>query len=230
MTLRGTQITRLIKLVSLALILSMAVGMQIMLYLAWNQTSTANDIEIYHFLSQRAVKLKNNTNRNYGTGFIVTDKAGNRYTISNRHVCNHEDNIILAQYSNMASENLKIIRISRTSDLCLLNAFGTQTGIKLAERINIPSKVYTYGMPKSFFGAFEQGIAVKRTMVLNKKTNQEYAAIATTLRINFGSSGSPVVDSDMNLVGVIVSKDSNNYGFMVPLEEVDEFLNQGETK
>lgn len=182
-----------------------------------------------------------------GTGFQVITPSGKQLTLTNRHVCNIPFKPLNTKI-NGVKRNLKILKVSKVSDLCVLEGIPELPALRLAKEVKIGEGIAALGHPQLLPLALTRGelmgymrVGITEDMVPHpslcpKGTQavQTFFAIAclrfhlsgvTNVTILPGSSGSPMVNFWGNIVGVVFAGDnSSNWGLIVPLNQVREFL------
>ena len=179
-----------------------------------------------------------------GTGFVVKIDDNGAYLLTNKHVClgarlsqaevRREDGVfqfapIIATTQKGLKSGVAVVRVAQNADLCLL-----RTELKFKQALplaNYPPKrkddMLTFGYPNSKpelnNGKFD-GI---------KGMSLGFYGM-TSAKVWYGASGSPAVNMNGEVIGVISniysqdvkSKDRKNvlYSLFVPLEIVREFL------
>jgi S1-C subfamily serine protease len=102
------------------------------------------------YSGSQIVKLSANNNpRSGGTGFAVIAPSGRVYTLSNGHVCEISKNGLMDAWvpGTERSYSLRILEISKETDLCLLEAMPGYTGIPLADAFRPSENVTVLGHP-----------------------------------------------------------------------------------
>lgn len=171
-----------------------------------------------------------------GTAFLLTGPNGKNVIVTNRHICESFERV--ADYGVLYLEQsdyryyTKIVRQSATSDLCLLETpaelVATIDSYDLADRRPLKNEaVYSNGHP--FLLPLTQVYGqVKNEFVLPADPRDSLGGIlAMGLRFGVvpGCSGSPVVNVEGKVVGVIFAYMENG-GLMIPLSSLKEFLNE----
>jgi S1-C subfamily serine protease len=188
-----------------------------------------------------------------GTGFVVRGFSGKSYTLTNSHVCAgaREGVMEARKWGAQRGARLRVLDVSDTSDLCLLETVGASEPLRLGYELEANQPVVVIGHPHL------QPLTPSAGVALERDTTSMYVDLAPsectgpakkietvdtifgsqsvcvfTLRsmltsavIYPGNSGSPVLDSDGLVVGVVFAGDRrSNYGVIIPLEDVADFL------
>jgi serine protease Do len=172
-------------------------------------------------LKDSVVELVISTGNGGATGFEIKAPSGRVFTLTNKHVCE-------AQATNAVLEDriipLRVIEISDTTDLCLMEGIAGKSGLSLAgyepEQGDI---VYTLGYGMLLGLAETQGefVGMVPAKVLTV-TNPNY----TTAPILAGNSGSPAFNEYGEVIGVCYASSDqiDNRAFLVPLQQIEDFL------
>lgn len=176
--------------------------------------------------------------RTGGTGFLLKTKNRGTLLITNRHVCEALDaeNTIYFLEQGSSLYVAKQIKRSAITDLCAVAApqelVSTTPALALAPRMVEPGEEVTVvGHP------YLNPITVARGRYINT-TREPLNFQAGTLskdhvmamsRIDFmvhpGNSGSPVLNSVNEVVGVVFAMEGHNHmGLFIPLEELTKFV------
>lgn len=202
----------------------------------------------------RVVKLVGPDNmRSGGTGFVVQAASGAEYTLTNAHVCRVTNNGIMYATTHMSDRYtaLRIIEVSKETDLCLLEPVPNKGSLPLAGSLELGEELSVIGHPLLEALTLSQGDITSFepvTVVIGVEQTEEvcgglggqtivvpffnipvclrsYDAARITARIFGGNSGSPVVNSYGNVVGVLFAgNDRTNFGYIIPLDAVKKFL------
>lgn len=101
---------------------------------------------ILHQVGARVVKLVGQ--RGMGTGFLVkSPKSGKSYVLTNHHVCRLAVGGKLVAITQFGVEELKVIKKSNFTDLCLLSPIRNIGGLNLANGTYSNQEVAAVGFP-----------------------------------------------------------------------------------
>ncbi len=176
----------------------------------------------------------------YATGFsIVNDPLKNTsYVITNKHVCILKQNATYALLrSNGDVLKATFITDDEFADLCILKADGVIPPLELSsQNASQGEKILTIGSPAAVFPLVVEGLIsgyhnVNSYMVEDSKVFElHFRAQVMSAPIYAGSSGSPVLNSDGKVVGVVyaVANDKEHISFIVPVSELLRFIDKAE--
>lgn len=168
------------------------------------------------------------------TGFYL--RTGNRVvTITNRHVCapspnfNTPKNRLVGQKIKVGADESTVIGVSDAYDLCMLSS-NSPVGLSLSSDINRGEMESTYSV-----GYVDGVMKVKRRANYVREESINWYPYSKTMRtdvydrkIDYGESGSPVLNSRNQVVGVMFAKrEENDMAFMaraIPLASLRKFV------
>lgn len=187
-----------------------------------------------------------------GTGFSVKAESGRKYILTNKHICNLADakGLLDIEFPGLKRKyKRKVIEISATHDLCLVESLPTFTSsLTVADELTAGTSIFVVGHPKLFAltvaeGEFieEASIRVATSKGVNnpviiprnqlKLTGGDYSVVTyASSRFNVysrgGNSGSPIVNSRGKVISVLFAGNPRDiretYG--VPLRFVKDFI------
>jgi S1-C subfamily serine protease len=197
------------------------------------------------------VKLRQTTvHLSAGSGFILRSDTENNYLITNWHVCNAVSwyNKVFASFEGGKLIGGDITKRDPISDLCAIKVSPGLSSLRLASTLKPGQVLYTRGYPLGVLSessgifksrqtwsytypidevgsCFQGSKSVKNGNGLTKGCSVNYTDNLTSMYSRPGSSGSPVVNENGELVGVMSSWDGDkDLGGMVTLESVQSFI------
>lgn len=193
-----------------------------------------------------------------GTGFHVLAKSGQKYLVTNAHVCRSASKGKGVVYVRLQDEDSaiprRVIQESPVTDLCLVEPLPLAVPISVAKgELSNWEEIAAVGHPKlmpltlsvgktiapqtiqvlvamfpppgTCVGPKYKEVDVPVFIFMAKACIMDIASIATTVQVMPGSSGSPVIDHDGSVVGVVFAGDEGvGWGFMIPAKDLCQFL------
>lgn len=229
----------------------------LMLFAMADQDEATPVIVEKHFFDDKAqsiLKLTNETETNGGTGFQVRGPSGHKYVMTNEHICQlgAKEGQLLATTERGDRYHLRIIKISETADLCLLEAAPGLPALSIARESYAGQYVMVIGHPYLNPTEIAAGvllglvpITVGEIVGPNDKCNRygerleveqsrygtrrlclrTLMAFHTNVHVYPGNSGSPTLDLQGRVVGVAFATSLATYwGSLVPLMDVQDFM------
>ena len=199
-------------------------------------------------LARSIVKVLNRDERGGGTGWVTYAK-GKKVIITNDHVCEvGSGGFVLVEKDDGRKYLRRILKRNYTFDLCMVE--GVQAPVlKLSDED--PERfddVYVTGHPSlkpttpstgkftgneivpigglSETGECRDGDEKIQLPFFGTICIHTMELGITSVTIFPGSSGSPVLNSNSEVIGVMNSSGPDNYGAFIPLERVKEFINE----
>lgn len=196
------------------------------------------------------VRITNLDENSGGTGFAVQAPSGKTYILTNAHICLGIDKPMIVNFKQNRKVPLRVIEVSRETDLCLVESVGNLKPLKLASNLEIGDNIGIVGHPSLMDLTLTRGDFIEYTDV-GMPVPQQFCdrakeeggpffeidnpffpcvgivkhAAQTTVVILPGNSGSPAVNMFGNLVGVAFAGRSDvGWGVIVPVEDVRNFL------
>lgn len=142
-------------------------------------------------------------------------------TITNRHVCDKQS-ILIAEVPGQEPCLILVKRMYDKHDLCVLQPVYGVPALDLANNYHKNQPVTVEGYPLGIYN-----LSTGPLLGPTRERGSSQVFVIYQGSGTFGSSGSPVVDSDGKVTGVISMVDSKTgkRGYMVPLEYIKDFLN-----
>lgn len=94
----------------------------------------------------KSVVMLTKKNGGGGTGFLVKTPNGNNYILTNKHVC-QIGNELVARKWNGEEQHVKVIRISKEHDLCLMSPVSGIPALSIGSEPHMHDRVYLVGHP-----------------------------------------------------------------------------------
>ena len=205
-------------------------------------SASADSEKAFGKLRQAVVRLP------YGSGGVVLTPSKKARVITNYHVCLPSADLgnVTVTLQDGTTHVSPIVKLAPNLDLCLLEPPAHTVPLKLSDReTGRMSHVFNRGYPLGILSESEgmvldiqklvfsfqvpYGYPCKRPAIdLDNGTHIgcffEYINQVTSLYSQGGSSGSPIVNEDGELVGVMQTKHRTEGGGFLPLSAVKQFL------
>lgn len=208
-----------------------------------SNTRGATDIKIFNNLSNTTVIVK--AKDEIGAGVIIS-KEGD--ILTNWHVVKTNQIVTVAfkpRIGNKPSKsnyyNAEVVKIDKVKDLALLRLLNTEIvedkqikPISFADikNIEVGEDIYTIGHPIGYYYSLGNGIISNILNDHSWKTQQMHHEakyiIKSQTSISSGNSGGPLVNKEMQLLGLMTYSDTQgqNLNFSVSIKDIKDFLQQ----
>lgn len=159
----------------------------------------------------------------HGSGFFISNDG---YIITNHHVIskNKKYKVVLSNGDEIDAE---VIRSNRQLDLALVKCdYNSEFAFKIPKEksYKIGEDIFAIGTPKSI----ELGQSLSKGILSGTPKFQDQYYIQTDVAVNSGNSGGPIVNSNSELISVVVLKligfGTEGLSFSVPAELIEESL------
>lgn len=212
-------------------------------FLLYIHTSYGDEKTAYAKLSRASAKIP------YGSGGAIRTPSGKTRVITNFHVCmpSMVEKMVKATDTQGNSGSGKVYKMSPEKDLCLVDSPASLTPLNVAKSTEyLFNEVFTRGYPLGvltnskgvvlkdetfgFVSLLPSGVRCSGEEVLDLHTGISLGCFlshynkVTNMYAQPGSSGSPVVDTNGDLVGVMQTYVGKFGGGFIPLADVKEFL------
>ena len=219
--------------------------------------SQLNDFAVREDIEPSVVKVINWKANTAGTGFVIEDRQGKRYILTNRHVCEGGDKFEQEKYDILRIPAM-VVKVSRKYDLCLMTAPTGMRPLNLTEEFYWGQMAYIAGHPNGYrfhvtegkvaditlsevsykIGLFTEQECLQNKGVVKDAVGEEEVPtmdricetinryIVVSALTEGGDSGSPLVTSDGEVIGIIAQKDHNHWGLAVPVGDIKDFLEE----
>lgn len=167
--------------------------------------------------------------RGGGTGFQVVMPNGQKYIVTNRHVC--EVNLGIPYiYVEKDNQTHEIVKFSETSDLCLITPIKKLGGLRLAGPVYAGQTVNVLGYPELAPLHLSKGEVITE-ITENDSPSYCKESIYIGAQVLPGNSGSPVVDAFGRVIGIVWGQHvSNQWALIVPVRHLKREVKQYEGK
>lgn len=156
-----------------------------------------------------------------GSGFVLGDGT---LVATNNHVVESDIPLRVESFEGRRVRNVRLLRYSVADDLALLKMPEALPPLTLyPENIKIGLPVVVLGNPKGYRGTMARGIVSGLRSFPNWR---EKELIQTTVPVSPGSSGSPLMDEEGRVLGVISGgyPEAQNLNFAVPVAKLRKLL------
>jgi S1-C subfamily serine protease len=153
-----------------------------------------------------------------GTGFIVNEKG---YLLTNYHVIENAKNVYVysEKYGDLEAE---VFLTDKTNDLAVIKI--TDTLFKAVPKfpysfknteLGLGQRIYTLGYCRPPSLTYNEGFVSSKSVNATLDNKQNFLL---TLQVDAGNSGSPILNSNGDLVGIVSAKENLENGFTLGIK------------
>lgn len=156
--------------------------------------------------------------KSLGSGFAI----GNNCIVTNAHVIDDVQNVIIKSYSGIEYQAF-VLGLDSEKDIAILGVDSVEFPYltMIEEDISIGEDVYAIGAPKSMAYTLTKGIISSKERKIDNSTYIQMDAA-----INEGNSGGPLLNNKGQVLGMNTMKivDSEGIGLAIPVQIISEYL------
>ncbi len=199
-----------------------------------NLTSSMNDfyneaikgvVKVSNYAKTTTQGVSSYVKQSIGSGFFYDEDSSYYYLLTNHHVIESYNMVSITIHSNQEIKNVKVIGYDDKQDVGVLrvNKSELNSAIKVLELLKdnnfinptIGDDVVALGCPggQGFSGTLSKGIVSGVNRIVSESNNNIYNqdhAIQTDCAINPGNSGGPLLNMNMEVIGVNTMKISSD--------------------
>lgn len=166
--------------------------------------------------------------RNVGCGFLATGTGfmiDEHTLVTNRHVIEDSSSLEVSTYDGHVIE-ATAARSTTAADIAIIRVEESlPVAAKLADRDpQVGDAITVIGYPEGGRLTTTSGIVLGA--VEDPLNGSVGAVLGTSAQVEPGSSGSPVLNADGEVVGVIYAKNDADQSFMIPISTLQDLLSQ----
>lgn len=161
-----------------------------------------------------------------GSGFVIANKDGDSYIVTNAHVMEGATAATILTYDG-SSHQVSLIGSSADMDIALLKISGSYSLLTLGDSndVQVGEKVIAIGNPLGLDFSVTEGIV---SAVHREGNNGLEAYIQTDAALNPGNSGGPLIDKSGEAIGINNFKigNSESLGFALESNYIEDIVNE----
>jgi S1-C subfamily serine protease len=149
--------------------------------------------------------------------------------VTNVHVIEGFSTIVAYRNSDEKKINVAMFKVDPIHDVAILktNRFKSDKYLNIKTKFpHVGNDVWVAGAPEGLDGTISNGII----SAIRKAKPYDFDLIQFTAPISFGSSGGPLINPGMDLIGITVSgidrNDAQNLNFAVPAKYISHLLDE----
>lgn len=203
-----------------------------------NITSSVVKVSVDYTTTDK-ITLATVQKRYYATGFSIVATDVVSFVLTNQHVCSMGPNAnYILTLQNGSKVHAIFVRSDEFADICMLKANAIIPPLRLAkENASQGDRVVSIGGPDGVYPLMVEGfMSGYHDMHMRSDPDEDgdfevhFRAQVISAPVYPGSSGSPVLNTDGEVVGIVfaVRGEKEHIAFIVPISEVWRFLNTQE--
>lgn len=202
-------------------------------------------VKIYNKSYNTFLGIETSSSTSQGTGFCFQVQNGYYYVLTNCHVAKKDSSydkqkFTIEDYQGKTYEgylyknpNKSVAAIAASYDLACLYFKPSSTNVKklsiVSNNLVYKDDVISLGAPKAQSNSITYGYIYDYRKVTLSDTptslsNVTFEVVYHNAYINKGSSGGPLLDANLNVIGVNYAGNSSGAGYAIPAAKVKEFL------
>lgn len=191
-----------------------------------------NDINIEDSLVY--VVASSNDMTSFGSGFVYKINKNKAYIITSYHVVEDYNNIYVYNKNNVKVKG-KILNYDINNDVVLIEISNDLSlkSLKLgnSDNIKVKDNIYVVGSPieNEYFATVTSGIISYNNRKIKVETSNGSVLVNTIqidAKINYGNSGSPLLNEKNEVIGMVFVKEEelDGIGFAIPINKIKEVI------
>lgn len=203
-----------------------------------NDTGLAEAVEKVYDSVVVVSTYKNGKGISSGTGFVFKQSKNTAYILTNNHVIENGDRILVT-FTNQKETEVKIVGSDKYADIAVLSVDSDEI-ISVAELgsskdAKIGDTTFAVGAPldNAYSWTVTRGIVSGKDRLVEVSTSSGsstdwvMSVIQTDAAINSGNSGGPLANANGEVIGItslkLVSSGVEGMGFAIPIETALEY-------
>jgi S1-C subfamily serine protease len=167
-----------------------------------------------------------------GSGFVIW----NGFVLTNRHVVENADGVVIQDPGNAAAEPLagKVVAVSRELDLAIVECQGLKAPPVPVNgaAVSRGTEVLALGFP--VMSVVGMGLKATRGIITGLPSKDTGNMMVLDVQINPGNSGGPLCDKAGQVIGIVAAKTFTErfiqgYGLAIPMADAVPFIQKSVT-